>query len=168
MRSINRADRSGSPFFRGCSSPSAAMDSQSTPSVKGRSCPPVDAIDTDDCSPALEVDFTGKAAIHPSTGRLPRHCTPEPAESGRPTRQETGAVWPWATPWCIRIWGDHVSVRPVHGDLPVRRRRRAGECGRGKKGVVTVAVCLAGRGMCQTRALSRRLDVAVRTGLPGR
>ena len=73
----------------------------------GGSAPTADAIDTDDCSPALQVDFAGKTAVHPSSGWLPRHCTTEPAESGRPTRQETGSVWPWATPWCIRIWGDH-------------------------------------------------------------
>ncbi len=37
-----------------------------------------DAIDTDDCSPALQVDFAGKTALHPSSGWLPRHCTTEP------------------------------------------------------------------------------------------
>ena len=48
-----------------------------------------DAIDTDDGSPAFQVDFAGKTAAHPSSGWLPCHCTTESAESGRPTRKET-------------------------------------------------------------------------------
>ena len=63
----------------------------------GGSAPTTDAIDTDDCSPALQVDFAGKTALHPSSGWLPRDCTAVPAESGRPTRQETSSVWPWST-----------------------------------------------------------------------
>ena len=32
------------------------------------SAPTADAIDTDDCSPALQVDFAGKTALHSSSG----------------------------------------------------------------------------------------------------
>ena len=61
------------------------------------SAPTAVAIDTDDCSPAVQVDFAGKTAVHPSSGWLPCHCMTEPAESGRPTRQESRFVWPRAT-----------------------------------------------------------------------
>ena len=48
-----------------------------------------------------------------------------------------------------------VSVRAVHGALSGRRRRWAGDCGRGKSGAEMVAVCLAGGGIRQRLALSR-------------
>ena len=71
----------------------------------GGSAPTADAIDTDDCSPALQVDFAGKTAVHPSSGWLPRHCTAVPAESGRPTRQETSSVWPMVDPPGVSKFG---------------------------------------------------------------
>ena len=39
-----------------------------------------------------------------------------------------------------------VSVRPVHGVLPGRRRRRVGGCERDKKAAATSVVVLGGRG----------------------
>ena len=80
-----------------------------------------DAIDTDDCSLALQGDFAGKTAVHPSSGWLPRHYTAVPAESGRPTRQETSSVWPWSTLLvcqnlgCSPVLRDSCRVRRVFG-----------------------------------------------------